>query len=100
MDDLSLATIESGKTTVNSAALDALAAQLRGALIVPDDAGYDEARTIWNAMIDRRPGLIVRCAGAADVMQRGRTSPASTSFSSRCAAAATTSPATRCATAA
>jgi FAD/FMN-containing dehydrogenase len=41
---------------------------LRGALIRPGDNGYDAARKIHNAMIDRRPDFIVRCAGVADVM--------------------------------
>jgi FAD/FMN-containing dehydrogenase len=40
---------------------------LRGELLLPDDPGYDEARAIWNGMIDRRPGLIIRCLGANDV---------------------------------
>ena len=44
-----------------------LRANLRGSLLLPDEPGYDEARAIWNAMIDKRPGMIVRCAGAADV---------------------------------
>src|SRR5947207_13294244 len=41
---------------------------LRGALIRPGDNGYDAARKIHNAMIDRRPDFIVRCAGVADVI--------------------------------
>ncbi len=40
----------------------------RGQLFAPDDDGYDEARKIYNAMIDKRPGLIARCADVADVM--------------------------------
>ena len=48
-------------------AIEALGAQLRGSLARPGEPGYDEARTIWNGMIDRRPALVVRCAGAADV---------------------------------
>jgi len=49
-------------------AVEALRAGLRGRLITPDDADYDEARKVWNGMIDRRPALIARVAGAADVV--------------------------------
>lgn len=41
---------------------------LRGELIRPGDEAYDGARQLHNVLIDRRPGLIVRCAGVADVM--------------------------------
>ncbi|TDY54923.1 FAD-binding oxidoreductase [Paraburkholderia rhizosphaerae] len=36
-------------------------------VLLPGDAGYDFARTLWNASIDKRPGLIARCASTADV---------------------------------
>ena len=42
--------------------------RFRGEVLQQGDAGYDEARTVWNAMIDRRPGLIARPTGPADVM--------------------------------
>ncbi|RDV12969.1 FAD-binding oxidoreductase [Pontibacter diazotrophicus] len=42
---------------------------LHGELLTPDSTQYDEVRAVWNGMIDRRPGLIVRCHGAADVVQ-------------------------------
>lgn len=42
-------------------------AGFKGQLIGPDDSGYDEARTVYNAMIDRRPALVARCTGAEDV---------------------------------
>ncbi len=44
-------------------------ASLRGTLLRPADADYDQARKVWNGMIDKRPALIARCAGAADVVQ-------------------------------
>ena len=48
--------------------LQALRASLRGPVVVPQDSDYDEVRRIHNAMIDRRPAAIVRCAGVADVV--------------------------------
>ena len=42
--------------------------RFRGEVIPPDDAAYDTARRIWNASVDRRPGMIARCSGAADVV--------------------------------
>jgi hypothetical protein len=60
----------SGSTTqVPEEALAALRNSLRGPAYLPGDAGYDTARSIWNAMIDRHPALIIQAAGAADVMQ-------------------------------
>ncbi|HET7095349.1 MAG TPA: FAD-binding protein, partial [Thermomicrobiales bacterium] len=50
------------------AAIDKLAPQIRGAVIRPDHPAYDPARAVYNAMIDRRPALIVRAADAADVI--------------------------------
>jgi FAD/FMN-containing dehydrogenase len=54
-------------TPIENAALDHFRATLRGPLLRPGDPDYDRARTLWNAMIDRRPALIVHCAGVADV---------------------------------
>jgi FAD/FMN-containing dehydrogenase len=48
--------------------LETFGTQLRGRLIQPGDPDYETARRVWNGMIDRRPALIVRCAGVADVI--------------------------------
>jgi FAD/FMN-containing dehydrogenase len=50
-------------------ALDSLASALAGKVIRAGDSDYDEARRIWNANVQKHPGLIVRCAGTADVVQ-------------------------------
>jgi FAD/FMN-containing dehydrogenase len=53
---------------IEDAALGELRSALRGEVLSARDDGYDPARRIFNAMIDRRPALIARCAGAADVV--------------------------------
>lgn len=55
------------ETTALASAAKGFEARLSGRLLGEDSSGYGEARTIWNAMIDRRPRFIVRCASAADV---------------------------------
>jgi FAD/FMN-containing dehydrogenase len=54
---------------ISPTAIENFKASLRGELLRPGDPGYDDARKIWNGMIDKRPALIVRCAGVADVIQ-------------------------------
>src|SRR5215471_8709205 len=54
--------------TIDSAALDAFRDVFAGGVILPSDAGYDAARIVWNGMIDRRPAIVVRPTGAADVL--------------------------------
>ena len=54
---------------VNDLSNTELRAGLRGSAIGPGDPGYDEARKVYNGMIDRKPRLIVRCADVADVIQ-------------------------------
>lgn len=53
---------------LDEATLAEFKASLRGDLIRPEDEGYDEARNVYNAMIDKRPSMIARCADAADVI--------------------------------
>jgi FAD/FMN-containing dehydrogenase len=60
------------ETAVAEAALQNLKASLRGTAIRRGDAGYEEARRLWNSMIDKHPALIIRCAGGADVMAAGK----------------------------
>jgi FAD/FMN-containing dehydrogenase len=69
---MQIRTLRGNTTTISDDQLTELGAALRGELLTPESAGYDEARTLWNAMIDRRPALIARCAGAADVMRAVR----------------------------
>lgn len=62
-----LATLDGERRAVGAAAFEALRHATGDALRLPGEPGYDEARTIWNAMFDRRPGLVVRARRAGDV---------------------------------
>lgn len=69
MVDLQVITNTGANTVLTEALVEEFKASLRGPLLQPGDAGYDDARIVWNGMIDRRPALIARCAGVADVIQ-------------------------------
>jgi FAD/FMN-containing dehydrogenase len=53
---------------LNQDTLDGLKMRLRGPVLESSDTGYEQSRTVWNAMIDRKPALVVRCIGVADVI--------------------------------
>jgi FAD/FMN-containing dehydrogenase len=61
-------TTEGRETDLAPAQIAGLRTRLRGPVLVPGDAGYDESRTVWNGMIDRRPAMVARCLGTADVI--------------------------------
>lgn len=63
-----LATNHGGRFTVGEVETTYLKSHLRGELVTPEDPAYEEARRVWNGLIDKRPGLIVRCMGVADVI--------------------------------
>ena len=68
MGELRVTMNAGAEVVLREGVIEALRTRLRGPLLRAGDAGYDEARTIWNALIDHRPALIARCAGAADVI--------------------------------
>jgi hypothetical protein len=68
MTDLRTITGDGGDAILEESTVQGFADSLRGRLFRPDVDGYDEARKVWNGMIDRRPALIARCAGAGDVI--------------------------------
>jgi FAD/FMN-containing dehydrogenase len=69
MADVQFVTTTGGQVVLDEGSLTQLKAGLRGSLLLPADDGYDAARRVFNAMIDKRPAVIVRCAGAGDVIQ-------------------------------
>ena len=60
--------LDGGEFDLTQDILDGLKMRLKGPLLLSGDSGFDEARTVWNAMIDRKPALVVRCLGVADVV--------------------------------
>ena len=56
-------------TKLENPTVQAFRDRIHGDVLRPDDEGYDDARTVWNAMIDREPAVIARCRGTADVIE-------------------------------
>jgi FAD/FMN-containing dehydrogenase len=67
MRSVTALTTDGSSTGLKGEALDALEQRMRGSVLTPDLDGYDAARQVWNGMIDRRPAMIGRCTGTADV---------------------------------
>ena len=63
------AVMNSTGTTLGEASIEKFQGSLQGEVLRPGDNGYDEARMVWNRMVDKHPALIARCTGAADVIQ-------------------------------
>jgi len=61
--------VDTRQGVLGDATIAELEGGLRGALVRPGDAAYNDARVVWNAAHDRRPALVVRCAGTADVIR-------------------------------
>jgi hypothetical protein len=61
-------TTEGREAELKQDALDGLRMRLRGPLFLPGEAGHEESRSVWNAMIDRKPAVVARCRGVADVI--------------------------------
>jgi FAD/FMN-containing dehydrogenase len=68
MTDLRVTTTRGTDMVLDEATMQGFRSSLRGPLLRSGDAGYDEARQVWNANIDKRPALIARCAGVSDVI--------------------------------
>jgi FAD/FMN-containing dehydrogenase len=72
MPEVRISALTGGTISLSNDILTALRSEFHGSLCLPNEAGYDEARTIWNAMIDRRPGAVVRCRVTSDVISAVR----------------------------
>ena len=69
MTTVTMRRIDGNSVTLDGSAVESLKAELRGSLLFPGEDGYDASRTVWNSMIDRRPALVVHCAGVNDIKQ-------------------------------
>jgi FAD/FMN-containing dehydrogenase len=64
-----LASAPKENESISQEVLERLKGSLRGKLILPGDDGYDQSRSLWNGMFDKRPKLVIRAAGVSDVIQ-------------------------------
>ncbi|HVQ40701.1 MAG TPA: FAD-dependent oxidoreductase, partial [Vicinamibacterales bacterium] len=61
-------TLDGREIEIAGELLGGLKLAVRGPVLLPGDAGYEDSRTVWNAMINRHPAAVVRCVGTADVI--------------------------------
>jgi FAD/FMN-containing dehydrogenase len=61
-------TMDGSEIELKQEILDSLKIRLKGPVLTSGDIGFDESRTVWNGMIDRKPAIVVRCLGTADVI--------------------------------
>ncbi len=61
--------LDGGQVEIGTEMLDNLKLRLRGKVIIAGGSNYNECRTVWNAMIDKKPSVVVRCLGTADVIE-------------------------------
>jgi FAD/FMN-containing dehydrogenase len=67
-EGIRITSLSGEETILAEDAVENLKGQIQGDVLLPSDDDYDQARKIWNGMIDKRPALIVRCTGPADVI--------------------------------
>src|SRR5690349_9748594 len=66
--DLASRTLDGREATLAKEKIDDLRARHRGPVLLPGDPGFEDSRTVWNGMIDRRPAIVLRSLGVADVV--------------------------------
>jgi FAD/FMN-containing dehydrogenase len=69
MPNLTTVTLHGDEISLPESAVADFGLSIRGGLILSGDPEYDDARTVFNRMMDRRPAMIARCAGTADVIR-------------------------------
>src|SRR5574338_585161 len=72
MSDLIIRAYSGGNVSLNTDTINKLRESVRGKVLTSESEYYHETRSIWNAMIDRYPAMIVQCTGASDVVQAVR----------------------------
>src|ERR687895_2731848 len=68
MAELRIVTLTGADAALTGSLVEEFGSRMRGELLLPDDVEYEEARLLWNGVIDKRPALIARCAGVGDVI--------------------------------
>jgi hypothetical protein len=61
-------TIDGSEIDLKQEILESLKLRLKGPVLTSGDVGFEESRTVWNGMIDKKPSIVVRCLGTADVI--------------------------------